>query len=240
MAIVISDFGMFLRRTRKLAGLTLKELERETGISYSYLSQLETGARSIPSPEILQKLAEPLSVGYVQLMQEAGYLAKPSDPLSPLIPRNSLEFAFANIARGIDRILEDIVKNEPNDEPRVRQFRATLRNVLHDDYASVNDLLAQLTDVEPDGDMFPSFGTMDQHEHLELLLHLLQKVKDDDYAREEVTKKLIYSLEISHYLTEPDITYNGHRLTDQDKQRISDVLRALFPNYQQPPTTDSN
>ncbi|MBP3953624.1 helix-turn-helix domain-containing protein [Bacillus suaedae] len=67
------EFGSYLKGLRKRQGLTLKKLEELTGYSNSYLSQIETGKKGIPSPEILKKLESPLGEKYSQLMFRAGY-----------------------------------------------------------------------------------------------------------------------------------------------------------------------
>jgi HTH-type transcriptional regulator, competence development regulator len=72
-----------LRRIRGISGASLREVERKTGISNAYLSQLESGAASRPSPEILHKLAEFYGVPYESLMEAAGYLQPASDRSSP-------------------------------------------------------------------------------------------------------------------------------------------------------------
>lgn len=68
------EFGTYLRSLRKEANLTMRKLDSLSGVSHSYISQLERGERGIPSPDILKKLAEPLGVEYGELMYEAGYL----------------------------------------------------------------------------------------------------------------------------------------------------------------------
>lgn len=67
------DFGNYLRSLRKDANLTMRKLDALSGVSHSYISQLERGERGIPSPDILKKLADPLGVQYGELMHEAGY-----------------------------------------------------------------------------------------------------------------------------------------------------------------------
>ena len=68
--------GVELRRLRQLHAFTLKDVERATGISNAYLSQVETGRIEKPSPDKLYKLAELYQVNYDHLMQTAGYLVK--------------------------------------------------------------------------------------------------------------------------------------------------------------------
>jgi len=71
-----------LRRIRGIRGLSLRKVEKQTGISNTYLSQLETGKAERPSPHILHKLAAVYDVPYESLMQAAGYLEKPSQKKS--------------------------------------------------------------------------------------------------------------------------------------------------------------
>jgi transcriptional regulator with XRE-family HTH domain len=52
----MENFGETLRKIRKSKNLTLREVESKTGISNSYLSQIEKGKRGIPSISILTRL----------------------------------------------------------------------------------------------------------------------------------------------------------------------------------------
>ena len=65
-----------LREIRLVRGHSLREVEDATRISNTYLSQLERGDASKPSPDKLQALAEFYKVPYTDLMREAGYLQK--------------------------------------------------------------------------------------------------------------------------------------------------------------------
>ncbi|WP_019913198.1 helix-turn-helix domain-containing protein [Paenibacillus sp. HW567] len=79
---IAESFGQYLRSLRKKKGLTLKELGKEIGLSYSYLSQLERGERGVqgvPSPDILKLLYKPLGADLIEMMEEAGHLPKRSE-----------------------------------------------------------------------------------------------------------------------------------------------------------------
>lgn len=67
-------FGDFLKDLRIRKGLKLREVEESTGVSNSYLSQVETGKRNPPHPDILKKLANVYEVSVKELMEKAGYL----------------------------------------------------------------------------------------------------------------------------------------------------------------------
>ena len=51
-------------------------MEYKTGLSASYLSQLERGLRALPAPNRIKSLANALNIDYEYLMKEAGYLEK--------------------------------------------------------------------------------------------------------------------------------------------------------------------
>lgn len=68
------SFGDFIKAKREEKGLKMREVERKTGISQAYLSQIESGKRSTPKPDIIKKLAEGLVEDYSYLMYKAGYL----------------------------------------------------------------------------------------------------------------------------------------------------------------------
>ncbi|WP_134702716.1 helix-turn-helix domain-containing protein [Ammoniphilus sp. YIM 78166] len=73
-------FGAYLRESRKQKKLSIRKVERLSGVSNAYISQIETGNRGIPSPEVLRKIAEPLGITYEELLEKAGYVdAPPSD-----------------------------------------------------------------------------------------------------------------------------------------------------------------
>lgn len=68
--------GSYLASIRTAKGLTLREVEEATGkeVSNAYLSQLEHGRITRPSPNILYSLADVYGVAYDALMEKAGYI----------------------------------------------------------------------------------------------------------------------------------------------------------------------
>jgi transcriptional regulator with XRE-family HTH domain len=65
--------GAFIRRRRKLARLTLRQLAETTSLSNAYLSQLERGLH-LPSVRVLKLLSEALNVSAETLLAQAGLL----------------------------------------------------------------------------------------------------------------------------------------------------------------------
>lgn len=71
----MDSFGDYIKQLRLDNKLTLRDLERLSGVSNAYLSQVETGKRAIPSPDILKKIHQPLNISYENLMEKAGYIS---------------------------------------------------------------------------------------------------------------------------------------------------------------------
>jgi transcriptional regulator with XRE-family HTH domain len=74
MAAKNPQLSEVLRRLREAKGLSLRQVEKKTGVSNAYLSQIETGKIGEPSPHILHKLSEVYEISYQDLMKLAGYI----------------------------------------------------------------------------------------------------------------------------------------------------------------------
>ncbi len=70
------DIGSLLKRLR--GRVSLREVTRRTGVSSSYLSQIERGV-SRPGPNVVRKLADLYRVDPQQLLRRAGHGPQP-DP----------------------------------------------------------------------------------------------------------------------------------------------------------------
>ena len=68
------ELGPHLRRLR--GDTSLRDVRRLTGISNSYLSQIERGDRR-PGPSVLKRLASLYGVDLQDLLKRAGYLDEP-------------------------------------------------------------------------------------------------------------------------------------------------------------------
>ena len=70
------EFGQYLKRLRESKIIKANVLSEMVGISQGHLSNVESGQRGIPHPDILRKLAKALDVSYVGLLVVAGYLTE--------------------------------------------------------------------------------------------------------------------------------------------------------------------
>lgn len=72
-----TTLGEHLARLRTASGMTLRQVEDATDkeVSNAYLSQLEKGKITKPSPNILHALAGVYKASYEDLMERAGYMS---------------------------------------------------------------------------------------------------------------------------------------------------------------------
>lgn len=98
-ANVTSALASYLASVRQVKGLTLREVEEATGkeVSNAYLSQLERGKITKPSPHILHSLSGVYGVAYERLMELAGYITASSGRGSNVKHGSAATFASENL-----------------------------------------------------------------------------------------------------------------------------------------------
>jgi transcriptional regulator with XRE-family HTH domain len=84
------QLGSYLRELRNRKRLTLRDVEKQSGASGSYLSQVEQGKRQ-PSADLLRKIASTYGASVRELLEMAGYLNEPEVQMSD---QERLEWAF--------------------------------------------------------------------------------------------------------------------------------------------------
>lgn len=105
-----TSFGNLIRTAREVAGLSLRGVAAETGISKSVLSELEQDDIKSPNPRMLEALAPTLNIELIDLYSAAGYLpAKGLPNFSPYLrskyrdlppeARTEIEESFTAIAK---------------------------------------------------------------------------------------------------------------------------------------------
>jgi len=100
----MENLGAFIRRQRKLANLSLRQLAERTTLSNPYLSQIERGLHQ-PSVRVLKLIAGALNVSAETLLTQAGLLdAAASGDLAAErdAPASSVESAIIADARLAD------------------------------------------------------------------------------------------------------------------------------------------
>ena len=91
--------GAFIRKARQDVSMSLRDVEAATDkeVSNGYLSQIESGKITQPSPRVLHALSRALSVDYEALMQRAGYLLPTAKRAKRLKHGRAATFAIDNL-----------------------------------------------------------------------------------------------------------------------------------------------
>lgn len=67
------ELGEYLKNARNIKGLSLREVNKLTNISYSHLNMIENGKRNV-TPALLKNLANLYNLNYIDLYEKAGYI----------------------------------------------------------------------------------------------------------------------------------------------------------------------
>lgn len=96
------NLGQYIRKSRKDAQMSLRDVEDATGkeVSNAYLSQLETGKITKPSPHILYALSTALGVAYESLMERAGYIVPTANRAEGIKHGRAATFSIDNLTAG--------------------------------------------------------------------------------------------------------------------------------------------
>jgi transcriptional regulator with XRE-family HTH domain len=89
-------FGEYLKGLREKQRMSLRDVERRTGVSNAYLGQIELGKRPPPHPKILKKLAPIYDVHVYELMRAAEYLGDAQNQCEEV---NQLQWAINAIQK---------------------------------------------------------------------------------------------------------------------------------------------
>lgn len=94
-----NTLGAFIRKARQDVSMSLREVEDATNkeVSNGYLSQLESGKITKPSPHVLHALSQALSVDYETLMQRAGYILPSASRAKGVKHGRAATFAIDNL-----------------------------------------------------------------------------------------------------------------------------------------------
>jgi transcriptional regulator with XRE-family HTH domain len=109
---VPAELSELLVRRRRELGLSLRDVEEETGIKNAHLSQIETGAIDRPAPNLLYELAVAYDLDFKRLIRLAG-----------LTKRNSANrgVMFNAAFRALDEL-------SPSQQAEAVEYLETMRN----------------------------------------------------------------------------------------------------------------
>lgn len=95
---------------RKKAGLSLRAVEKATGISNAYLSQLEHGKIRVPAPQNLHRLSKLYLVPYDLLLQLAGHPVPNASDSPAKAKLDSIAARFGSVTKEEEDALIDYLQ----------------------------------------------------------------------------------------------------------------------------------
>ncbi|MER2079364.1 helix-turn-helix domain-containing protein [Psychrobacillus psychrotolerans] len=202
----MNEFGEYLKQLR--GKRSLRELERITGLSHTYLSTLEKGydPRSKkprhPTPEVLKKISGSLDVEYDLLLEKAGYIDKVenTERLRELLIYLEEKTSLNEEYKDANKIIKSMNKNFSTIEyNRLNLTRADEKYVFSFNMPTVEKV------------------------KLENEREILKRIPEDKAT------ETFFSIENLLFLSE-HVNYNGIQLTENDKEKIINNINEMFPN----------
>lgn len=144
------DFGKYLKEIRLKKGLTLRDIEKKSGVSNAYLSQVENGKRNAPTPDILMKIHEVLGVSYDELMEKAGYISPSfrSELLPETIKTMETYEDLMELTSNATEMFVNSIRNE--DGLLEKEFKEFLRKEFEEFYPDDDESVLDDLMKEPD------------------------------------------------------------------------------------------
>lgn len=213
----MSEIGKFLKELR--GQRSLREIEKVSGVSHTYLSSLEkgadprTGKERKPTTETLEKLAKAYNHSYFDLLERAGYLADISEDEKERLLVND------EYQSSIEKMLDDALKAITKGEDFIDEVKDEVENVQkkYDNYFEEDEILTP--------EMLKKivlYADWNQEWIWNLATDILLISRNYISNGKTVT-------ELTTFLNLPGITYKNNSLSKEDRNRIVVMLNALFP-----------
>lgn len=216
------EFGEYLKNVRKNKNLSLRELSSLTGISHPYLSQLENGKNKRPTPDILKKLSDGMSIPYIGLLEKAGYITPDN---------NAANDEFNSAWKIIDTFVRELIHEwSSSKEGKRHEIEKIISNYLDTIFAGLsNDEFIKFLDKEMKD---YKFDEKDNQYILKIknyirILSILDKCNIELRLLSDSRKD---SQELISFLKKKNITYHNKIITTSDKKRIEKMLEVLLWN----------
>ncbi|SMG56512.1 helix-turn-helix domain-containing protein [Paenibacillus aquistagni] len=206
-----NEFGEYLKLIRKQEKLTLTELAKKTGLSHSYLSQLENGKRKVPPINTLLKISRALDVSIAEM------------PFTSELSNAELETFYNELQIETLLLLLKIIGKDDHHFKQTTYFHPKFNKLIDEfkdifkvkkNYISPRDILDTVCGY--DGD-------------LEIIQNWIEELNEVAEWHNEVVDPLLFSGDLSKVLQSNSLTFNNRKLSRGDRQRILDMLHIMFP-----------
>ncbi len=139
-------FGEYLRRLRERAGISQETLAEEAEISSAYISQIESGRRNPPTPDVLRRMAAPLGVPYVVLLRQADHV-RDDDLYALLLQAIRTLFVQDPGREQLEQLLREAIERWTQLDPPAREERLEAANAEHIGEILLEALLQKQSDL---------------------------------------------------------------------------------------------
>jgi transcriptional regulator with XRE-family HTH domain len=209
----VEELGKYLSEQRKEKGMSIYKLSKESGVSHSYISQLERGVKEKPSPEILKKISTPLGISHNFLMQMAGHI----------------ELQFEGRAVGNQMYLDPnsgVIK-EQTDEEQQHYADLELKNDFLRKQRELSMILDESENLKLNEKSLSKYDVIKYKEFINNQEYGPFVEKNPHPLANEKELSENKEIDIEH-LINSKLTYKGHVLTDEQKELYIKMARALL------------
>lgn len=229
----MNEFGEYLRELR--GDRSLREMERITGLSHTYLSTLEkgvdprSGKERKPTPETLKKLSETLNVPYEELMERAGYIDEDDALTSIAISRAKELFNKMRYENELNKINEKIQKFEPGSE---KYKDLLMEQQLYKELIDITE--SKIKKVENQTNRRDELISSPKYKaYIDNYDPMINPEAYEALRQVQIDTNLIWFAGIHFELKEIlhsniEIRVNGKTLTDEDKEKLLKIAETMF------------
>jgi transcriptional regulator with XRE-family HTH domain len=206
----MADFGDEVRKIRTEKKLSLKEVGRRSGLSHSYISQIENGKRANPTQKVISKLARGLGVTEIELMIKSG------------------DFNGAS-----PKIIETIKKAQESLPTFDNLIRESLLEMLSENGVFKQEYRQRLMDIveHRNGIGQVDFDSVDTFELVYQAIYSIPSIEWRAQIYRQLTRMLNEykrKTDLSTILLKQNIFYKEQSLTEKQKQLILAYLDVLL------------
>ncbi|MGO4346327.1 helix-turn-helix domain-containing protein [Paenibacillus sp. MCAF9] len=200
---------------------SLREIERISGVSHTYLSSIEKGTdprsgNSItPTPEVIKKLAKAYDRPYLELAEQAGFLSSDEKQKALNVQRIFDPISFCEL---IVQELKIHHKRKHLLIPKFAELKLKYKALLGESFEFTKEAIREL------GRELSVSGTSEEMNQFIAFYDDISKLFHDNnplpFSRDDIYYKI----------KNPLSTYKGHDLNDNHRKLIIAYLDALFPD----------
>jgi transcriptional regulator with XRE-family HTH domain len=243
-----NGFGDYLRELR--GKMSLREAAEESGISHTYIRDLELGNKIDPSQDTLTKLARAYGItwgdlsskkhqyiDYPRLFEETGGAHK--TPLETM--------GYFRVADGEGYVLKEFLEeisiliNDYNLQVTVHEYGKILYQEFLTSVGELADKLVNEIRLKLESIIFEGFRN--KADLINILKEEETTYKGVHFSEDDINR-ILYTLEsiinkesessneLVNFLQKPFINYKNLPLTEDESQRILDMLKLIFPDRQ--------